>query len=213
MKKLFAIVLAMVMLFAMTVAVSAEEVIFTLAQCEGQDNQGTALADYVLAGVFYTDKYITNWKNGTVWDELLAALAVEGAVVRVGFEGEVTAVGYQTSTTERAEVEGVAADGVLTVDAAALLAVATPAIDGMEWGNFYVIGTAGSIVKSIEVVTGAEAPADEAPADETPADEAPADEAPADETPETEAPAETGVALAVIPAIVAMAAVVISKKR
>ncbi len=61
-----------------------------------------------------------------------------------------------------------------------------------------------------------EAPAEEpAPETEAPAEEpAPETEAPAEEpAPETEAPAETGVALAVIPAIVAMAAVVISKKR
>ncbi len=42
--------------------------------------------------------------------------------------------------------------------------------------------------------------------------EAPADEAPADETPETEAPAETGVAFALIPAIIAMAVVAFKKR-
>ncbi len=212
MKKILAIVMALVMLLAMTVVVSADEVLFALAQCEGQDNQGTALADFTLTGAFYTDKYITNWKNGAVWDELLAALATEGAVVKVTFEGEVTGVGYQTSTTERAEVTGTPADGVLTVSGADLLAVANPAFEGMEWGNFYVIGTAGSVVKSIEVVTVSADASEDAPAEDTPAEETPAEDTPAEETPAEETPAETGLTLAVLPAVIALAVVAFKKR-
>lgn len=57
----------------------------------------------------------------------------------------------------------------------------------------------------------AEEPAEETPAEE-PAEEAPAEDAPVEDTP-VEEPAETGIALAAIPAVLAMAVAVISKKR
>ncbi|MBQ8623694.1 MAG: hypothetical protein IJ424_04860 [Oscillospiraceae bacterium] len=61
-----------------------------------------------------------------------------------------------------------------------------------------------------------EAPVEEDTTEEDTAEEAPvedtADEAPADDTAD-EAPADTGLALAVVPAVVALAAVVLSKKR
>ena len=71
----------------------------------------------------------------------------------------------------------------------------------------------GTTVKFTFTVTGIGAAADSAPADD--AAEAPADdaaEAPADDAAEAPAPS-TGLALAVIPAIVAMAAVAVSKKH
>ncbi len=93
-------------------------------------------------------------------------------------------------------------------------------------GYQFITGTAtGWPLVAVYAVNAPEvtaAPAEEAPADEPAEEPATETEAPADEpavepaeeeTPAEEAPAETGVALAVIPAIVAMAAVVISKKR
>ncbi|MBQ8623016.1 MAG: hypothetical protein IJ424_01345 [Oscillospiraceae bacterium] len=53
----------------------------------------------------------------------------------------------------------------------------------------------------------------ETPVEEEPVEEAPTTEAPVDEAPADEAPAETGLALAVVPMIVALAAVVLSKKN
>ncbi|MBQ8623692.1 MAG: hypothetical protein IJ424_04850 [Oscillospiraceae bacterium] len=94
------------------------------------------------------------------------------------------------------------------------------------WATSYFKTLGMEIINDIEVVIEikggeAEAPAaDEAPADEAPADEAPADtteDAPADDATEApvddEAPADTGLAFAVIPAVVALAAAVLSKKR
>ncbi len=67
-----------------------------------------------------------------------------------------------------------------------------------------------SITEGIEDIP-VEEPADEAPVEEVPAGDT-TTEAPAEDT-TTEAPAETGLALAIVPMIVAAAAVVLSKKN
>lgn len=66
-----------------------------------------------------------------------------------------------------------------------------------------------STLKVTFTVSGMDA-AEEAPADDTPAvEEIPAEDTPADD----EAPADTGLALAIVPMVVAAAAVALSKKR
>lgn len=59
----------------------------------------------------------------------------------------------------------------------------------------------------------AEVPAEDTPIVEEPTTDAPVAEEPVEDTPVEEEPAETGLALAVIPMIMAAAAIVVSKKR
>ena len=84
-----------------------------------------------------------------------------------------------------------------------------------EWGetlDTVITGWKFAIESTLKVtftVSGMDA-AEEAPADDTPAvEEIPAEDTPADD----EAPADTGLALAIVPMVVAAAAVALSKKR
>ena len=84
-----------------------------------------------------------------------------------------------------------------------------------EWGetlDTVITGWQFAIESTLKVtftVSGMDA-AEEAPADDTPAvEEIPAEDTPADD----EAPADTGLALAIVPMVVAAAAVALSKKR
>ncbi len=77
------------------------------------------------------------------------------------------------------------------------------------WVNDFVLYNA-------KLLTGDEAaafapPAVEAPAEDTPVEDTPV-EAPADDTPAEDAPAETGLTLAVLPAVIALAVVAFKKR-
>ncbi len=233
MKKLLAIVLAVAMVMALSVSVFAEDVVYTMETTEGQGMESLALAD---GAVFSTgdngDSYAriaTNWVNGgSIYSQLISLVQTEGAVLRLTYTGTITVVGFQTenggyeltNVTDITEVDG---KNVAIIPCADIVANAPVAIanDNVGWGNFMVDYTEGGALYGFEIVTGYEAPAAEEPAAEEPAAEEPAAEEPAAEEPAAEepaAPAETpapatGLALAVVPAVIALAAVAVSKKH
>lgn len=85
--------------------------------------------------------------------------------------------------------------------------------DNADGDNAWQRNNRESTYDSWWVLTLATEPVAEEPAVEEPAVEEPAVEEPAVEEPKEEAPAETGLALAVVPAVIALAAAVISKRR
>ncbi len=243
MKKILAIAMAVVMLFAMTVVVSADEVLYS-EDC-----------------LFFS---AGNWNAYELKAEIIDALATEGAVLvvtrstefRVEFTGEeggpyekfcfndtwYSGLYYEANNiqlgTAGHTAEGEPGKGIIDClkdDGVKVYYDGNAIYNAWIEGNFnaggapqlisntsaedaYDIINVSVIIPSEPIVS--EAPAEEAPAEEpAPETEAPAEEpapeteAPAEDTPAEEAPAETGLALAVIPTVVAMAAVVISKKR
>ena len=216
MKKILAIAVAVVMAMALSISVFADDVLFS------HD---------------FTDAHADGWwedtsVNGFGSDaDFIAALKTEGAVLRVygdlsgggqwGFQSTVSWKNVLVKTVDDPsdadnQVIYVPAEGdYLEVDAATVIAGCDAIgcdLSGYNWIN----GSGAGDTTKIEVVI--PAAAEEPAADETaeaPADDAAAEEAPAaDEAPAAEAAApSTGIALAVIPAVIAMAAVAVSKKH
>lgn len=234
MKKLFAIVIATMMLMALSITAFAD---YTMTATSGQDFDGKVLADGVeLAGDWYADKLSTSWVNSAEFDAILAALQEEGSVVTLTYKGEITAIGFQSSVGENKVTDlTVTTDGdvsTATVAGSALLSDAS-ILEGYDWCNLMVEASAGTVLTGFTVTTGGTAlavDAEPAPEAETPpADEAeapvaeaetPATESEAPATTETEsAPAPeaaapaTGIALCLIPAVIALGAVAIAKKH
>ena len=238
MKKILAIAVAVMMVMALTVSVFAEEVIYSLGE---KDTLGQHLETVTIGGggVLPADdpdgvgsRIATNWVNGSTFDAILAAIKTDGAVVRITYTGTIKAIGYQSSygtesfvnVTDVTEVDG---KNVAIIPCADIAAAAPDVMNGgYDWCNFMVTQDGEVTLLAFEVVTGYEAapaadeaaaddaaPADDAAAD-APADDAAAEAPAADEAPAAEAAApSTGLALAVIPAVVAMAAVAVSKKH
>ena len=235
MKKLLAIALAVVMVFALTVSVFAEEVVYSMTETGGQYMESISLADgAVLDGGSdgIGARIATNWVGGgTVYSAIVEALQTADAVVRITYTGEITQIGFQTENgemefadvTDVTEVDG---KNVAIVPCADIVAAAPVAIanDNVGWGNFMLVYADGTVLYGFEVVTGYEAAAEpEATEDEPEAteDEPEVTEPEATEpeaapeaapAPAPSAPA-TGLALAVIPAVMALAAVAVSKKH
>ena len=193
-----------------------------------------ATGDTVLFEHEFTDAHDDGWWEDTSTNgfgndaDFIAALRTEGAKLVIE-AAAATAEGYQygfQDTTswvnvlvhfnfeggegnlgaESVEVEGDRA--IITADAAALMAAADAegaALSSYNWING--AGT-GDTYKISVVVPGA--PAAPAPATSEPAPSTPAPSTPAPST--TTAP-NTGLALAVVPAVVALAAVAVSKKH
>ena len=230
MKKLLAIAMAVVMVFALSVSVFAEDVVYTMTTTQGQGMESSDLAG---GAAFSTgdngDNYAriaTNWVNGgATYGEILAAVQTSGAVIRLTYTGTVTTIGFQTEqgsyemvdVTDVTEVDG---KNVAIIPCADIVAAAPVAVanDNVGWGNFMVDYTEGGMLYGFEIVTGYEAAAPADDAVEVPVDdavEAPAaEEAPAEAPAPAPAPAPaTGLALAVVPAVMALAAVAVSKKH
>ena len=215
MKKILAIVLALSMVLAMALTVSADDAVIR----EG-DLTLTVSADY--------------WEE-IPSDGMFTADEIPN-ITKIVFTSDNTSVNYVYSSIEVMDASKNShwnqTSGVteFTVDFANLYTENETDTDGntAPYVKVFASSPSGTQVTVHYVVYGAaaaEAPADdaaaEAPAaDDTaaaPADEAPtADEAPAaNDAPAAEAPAapSTGIALAVIPAVIAMAAVAASKKH
>ncbi len=177
-----------------------EETIFSITtNTSDNDNNGKAIADCTLVGDWYSDKFATSWKDGATWTNLIDALSTEGATLKITCDGNVTKLGFQSDLANN-EVAVTTADGVATIACADVLAGCADALaDGYSWCNFIISGDAGTTITAIEVVAQVEVTED-APVVDT-------DDA------ETEEPADTGLALAIVPMVVAMAAVALSKKR
>lgn len=227
MKKLLAVAVALVLAMALSVSVFAEDVVWKLAPVDklGQYMDTLSVGD---SGVELsledggTPRIATNWVNGGVFNSIVDGVKTEGATLKIYTSTPIKSVAFQSESGgyERTEAACFEVDGkILTVvDCATLAAAAPVATSGSfgGWCNFMIEGVEeGIVLYGVEIVTGYEQPAGavavsaEEPAAEEPAADAPAD-APAAET--AEAP-ETGLGLALVPAVMALAAVAVSKKH
>ena len=209
MKKILAIVLALSMVLAMALTVSADDAVIR----EG-DLTLTVSADY--------------WEE-IPSDGMFTADEIPN-ITKIVFTSDNTSVNYVYSSIEVMDASKNShwnqTSGVteFTVDFANLYTENETDTDGntAPYVKVFASSPSGTQVTVHYVVYGAaaaEAPADDAAAEAPAADDtaaAPADEAPAaNDAPAAEAPAapSTGIALAVIPAVIAMAAVAVSKKH
>lgn len=205
MKKILAMLVVVMLVAACTVSAFAYSITTNFSD---NDNNGKAVEECTLVGDWYSDKFATSWKNGTEWSAFIDALNAEDATLVITCDGNVTRIGFQSDVANiEHAVETV--DGVVTVAAADLLATCGEALEGFGWCNFIISGDAGTVIKSVEISNGEETPAEEVENTETPAGETTENTETAEET----TPAETGIALAVVPMMVAAAAVVVSKRR
>lgn len=217
MKKVLSIILALAMVFALSVSVFAEEeVIYSMTDTQGQDTDAANLADGVPLTSTQGDNYcrlVTNWvSGGSEWSALVEAVKTEGAVLRITYTGTLNNIVFQSESGSYEETKDFTVTegdkNVATVDCATLVANCPVVMSGDfgGWANFMLDATDGTIY-ALEVVTGAEAPAEDtvASAEDTADTAAPVEE--------TSAPADTGIVLAVLPMAVAAAAVVISKRK
>lgn len=221
MKKIISVIMAAVMLCALTVSVFAEEVLYS-RDCEG-----------FASG---------NWSDfGEFPKEFVESMKTEGAVLVVTRSTETANKSYAAGEYEKF----ILIDGSWTGDTISLGTRSTMSADEPDsniidpisddgtvaswdanavyerWiangldkgGNPHLICNAnGEGLYEVTNVSVIIPDAEEEPAEETPAEEAPADveEAPAAEE---EAPAETGIALALLPMALAAAAFAASKKK
>ncbi len=205
------------MVFALSVSVFAEEeVIYSMTDTQGQDTDAANLADGVPLTSTQGDNYcrlVTNWvSGGSEWSALVEAVKTEGAVLRITYTGTLNNIVFQSESGSYEETKDFTVTegdkNVATVDCATLVANCPVVMSGDfgGWANFMLDATDGTIY-ALEVVTGAEAPAEDtvASAEDTADTAAPVEE--------TSAPADTGIVLAVLPMAVAAAAVVISKRK
>ena len=224
MKKIFAIAVAVMMVMALSVSVFAEDVVFALGE---NDTLGQHLETVTIGGggVLPDDdpdgvgsRIATNWVNGATFDAILAGLKTDGAVVRITYTGTITGIGLQSSyltesfvpVTDVTEVDG---KNVAIIPCADIVAAAADAVaGGYEWCNFIITQEGEVVLSGFEIVTGYEAPVAEPEAAATETTET-APETTETTTEETASAPSTGLALAVVPAVVALAAAVVTKKH
>ena len=222
MKKVLSVLLALIMVCALSVSVFAEEVVYSMTTTQGQNQEALDLpATLTMSDSF--SRIATNWVGGgTEYNAIIEAINTPDASIVITYTGSITKFLIQTEkgtedgTIELAPVE-VDGKNVATIPCSDVIAAMPFACANTDvgWGNIAFICEDGAVLESFKIVTGAEAPA--APADDTtaPADDAadttaPVETAPADET---SAPADTGIVLAVLPMAIAAAAVVVSKRK
>ena len=212
MKKILAIVVALMMVMALSVSVFAEEVVYALG---ANDTLGQHLETVTIGngGVLPADdpdgvgsRIATNWVNGSTFNAILDAMKTEGAVLRITYTGTLKAIGFQSSfgtesfvdITDVTEVDG---KNVAIVPCADILAAAPDVVKGgYDWCNLIVTQDGEVALAGFEVVTGYETAAAETEAEaEAPAAEAEA-EAPAAEAEAPAAEAEAPAAEAEAPA-------------
>ena len=235
MKKILAIAMALVMALSLTVAVFAEDVIYNMVTTGGQYMDGIDVASGAKlddGGEGGWGRLATNWvQGGAVLNDVLEAFKNTDASVRITFTGDITQIGFQTENGGL-EMTDIPAENITEADGkkVAIVPVATIvdnapfaiANDNTGFFNFMLTYSGDTVLYGFEVVSGLEAAAAPAETEETAETEAPAEtetpaetEAPAEtpaETPAPEAP-KTGLALAVVPAVMALAAVAVSKKH
>lgn len=223
MKKVLSVLLALIMVCALSVSVFAEEVVYSMTTTQGQNQEALDLpATLTMSDSF--SRIATNWVGGgTEYNAIIEAINTPDASIVITYTGSITKFLIQTEkgtedgTVELAPVE-VDGKNVATIPCSDVIAAMPFACANTDvgWGNIAFICEDGAVLESFKIVTGAEAPA-AAPADDTtaPADDAadttaPVETAPADET---STPADTGIVLAVLPMAIAAAAVVVSKRK
>ncbi len=235
MKKLLTIALAVVMVMALAVSASAAT-LYEFTQVGRNDTP--AGANIVFAdGVNWDDmggwypSALTDYMAADVMGEFKTAIQTEGAYIRIAYTGDADVNilfqtydnNYQWTNTEGTDIKVSVTEedgkNVAYFDAAAMIARYTDEGMSMDTLLNFGINAPGTTIYSISVVDalpGADAPADEAPATEPEVDEPavdePAVEEPAVDEPAVEEPAETGLALAVIPAAIALAVVAFKKR-
>ena len=197
MKKLLAIMMAMVMVFALTIAVAADEVMSFTHSGEGWGNSDST---------FTFD---------TLNDDDVVTFTMDASDLSAGWwQAGLNHSGGQTVLLESANPDVLS----VSMTVAELHAMAGDS----DWGYQLFVNCSGGNVDATVTLTvdapSAAEPEPEAPAAE-PEPEAPAaePEAPAAEPAPAPAPAPsapaTGLALAVVPAVMALAAVAVSKKH
>lgn len=223
MKRVLSVLLALIMVCALSVSVFAEEVIYSMTTTQGQNQEALDLpATLTMSDSF--SRIATNWVGGgTEYNAIIEAINTPDASIVITYTGSITKFLIQTEngaedgTVELAPVE-VDGKNVATIPCSDVIAAMPFACANTDvgWGNIAFICEDGAVLESFKIVTGAEAPA-AAPADDTtaPADDAADTTAPVETAPaaETSTPADTGIVLAVLPMAMAAAAVVISKRK
>lgn len=216
MKKILAIVVAMVMVLSLSVSVFAEEIVVF------NNPEGEAFSDLVEPWDFYGiggfwGRAAANVLDITI-DEVKEIASAGGATFTMVFTGTEYGDSIPNLTFDFSDPQAAAqfvvtdnGDGTYTATAAFDDLVAAweangKAIDDIQnllvqpnFSDFKLISATISTGEDAVEVTPVE---DETPAEETPAD-----------TAEPETPAETGIALAVLPMAIAAAAMVVAKKR
>lgn len=223
MKKVLSIVVALVMVCALSIGVCAEE-IYSMATTQGQNQESLALPGELTMSDGYS-RIATNWVGGgSEYSAIISAINTPDASLVITYNGNISQFIIQTqngeATDKAIDLAPVETDGkkVATISCNDIIAAMPTgcANNDVGWGNIALICEDGAVLESFKIVTGAaEAPAETTvPADDTPAEtNAPAeDNAPAAET-AAPAPANTGIVLAVLPMAIAAAAVVASKRR
>ena len=172
---------------------------------------GTVAAEFCLKAMYDADG-TTNYCNLAIFGGSYKDVTFDGSEATKYFgayginDGDVARLGF---TAELTEVEGGASTIVFTVTEAPVEKLSFYGDvgnvgDSYGWGDFFVVNEPSTTAPAETSAPAEEDPA-EAPAETT----APAEEAPA----ETTAPADTGKVLAVLPMAIAAAAVVISKRK
>ena len=216
MKKILAIVVAMVMVLSLSVSVFAEEIVVF------NNPEGEAFSDLLNPWDFYGiggfwGRAAANVLDITI-DEVKEIASAGGATFTMVFTGTEYGDSIPNLTFDFSDPQAAAqfvvtdnGDGTYTATAAFDDLVAAweangKTIDDIQnllvqphFSDFKLISATISTGEDAVEVTPVE---DETPAEETPAD-----------TAEPETPAETGIALAVLPMAIAAAAMVVAKKR
>lgn len=227
MKKLSIAIVAILMAMALTVSVLAVDIAHTGSKAPAYtytvNGDITELIATVTIVDFSTDE--ADWKDATVPDgygwndwcgQIIRVTASDGTVHYHDWGGSQVTWGVDVDGDEVADTEGNnwgSATWLAEVGAGQTVDIVIPVYGAgtvvefivNSWDNFY--GTQ----YTLEISGDTEAPAVEGePAvEETPVVE----DTPAVETPVEEEPADTGLALAVVPAVLAMVVAVISKRR
>ncbi len=232
MKKLSALILAVLMALTLTVTAFADSA-YDLWFVVGSTLDGWQDTKTERVAITKSGEYTFTVTGISYPSDTLALIYLKDAAVESGDASESEFPGGFEVITKSLKINGeevALKDGYPT----SFDGFGTFEIDYFNiWGTSYLTIDGFYDITDVELVVEITYPEGTEPVIEAPAEEAPADEAPAEDTAEEapaedaveeapaaepeveaeEAPAETGLAFAVIPAIIAMAAAVVSKKR
>ncbi|MCC8131008.1 MAG: hypothetical protein LIO72_04575 [Ruminococcus sp.] len=220
MKKLLSLLVAVLMLCALTLSVFAED-LYVLEEASG--TAAGSFADGVEVSDWYTS-VITEYMFPDVMADFLEAIETDGAQIEITADVECSGVllqayadgAYTSAATTDKVSSSTDADGnyVVVFDAATVIAAYTDAGLSMDDVlNFGVDFNSGAAtIYGIKVTSESASVAATEPAEAEPEEPEEA-ETTTSSTEETASSPDTGIVLAVLPMAAAMAAVVISKKR
>ena len=209
MKKLFAIVVAAMLVMAMSVsAFAATASIITDAAKETQAEVSNIMFNLPEGVAFETGDVVTVHIKGTA-DNTTVRIYLTDPVDN-GRVCDVVMIDVIDGAFDYTGEISVVADGSIQGSAAPSVLI----LKGPDWQTPLSNITVEVVeITSDKIVAAEEAPVETPVEEEAPAEEAPVEDTPAVEAPADEAPAETGLALAIVPMIVAAAAVILSKKN